>query len=309
MRKSALDSIYQLALEDERVVFIGSDLGYGVMSEMKKNIPNRFFMEGISEQHIIGMAAGLAMNGFIPFVNTIATFLTRRCYEQIAIDVALHNLPVRLIGNGGGGVYAPLGPTHMAIEDMVIMKAIPNMTVVAPCDALEMRDVIKESINWPHPMYIRVAKGGDEIVSNKATEKFSLDIPRLLKYGKKGLFISTGVMTQYALKAADILEKEGVFCSVLHMPTIKPINVTELDSALMGVTSVVTVEEGLRAGGLGSTILEHINDKYLDSSIRISRIGIPDVFAEQYGSQSTMHNFWGITVENIVQKMKGQLDV
>jgi transketolase len=309
MRKSALDSIYQLALEDERVVFIGSDLGYGVMSEMKKNIPNRFFMEGISEQHIIGMAAGLAMDGFIPFVNTIGTFLTRRCYEQIAIDVALHNLPVRLIGNGGGGVYAPLGPTHMAIEDMVIMKAIPNMTVVAPCDALEMKDVIKESINWPHPMYIRVAKGGDEIVSNKVTEKFSLGIPRLLKFGEKGLFISTGVMTQYALKAADILEKEGVFCSVLHMPTIKPINVTELDLMLMSVTSVVTVEEGLRAGGLGSTILEHINDRYLDSSIRISRIGIPDAFSEQYGSQSSMHKYWGITVENIVKKMKDQLDV
>ncbi|MEI6790888.1 MAG: transketolase, partial [Myxococcaceae bacterium] len=127
----ALDSIYDLAKKDERVIFIGSDLGPTVLSNMKKEMPSRFFMEGISEQHIIGMAAGLAMEGFIPYVNTIATFLTRRCYEQIALDLCLQDLPVRLIANGAGAVYAPLGPTHLAIEDFAIMRALPNMTVLA----------------------------------------------------------------------------------------------------------------------------------------------------------------------------------
>ena len=135
MRKTALDFIFELAKLNKKVLFIGSDLSPEVLRAMKEERPERFFMEGISEQHIIGMAAGLAMEGFIPYINTIATFLTRRCYEQIFLDLCLQDLPVRLIASGGGAVYAPLGPTHLAIEDIAIMRAIPNMTIVAPCDA------------------------------------------------------------------------------------------------------------------------------------------------------------------------------
>ncbi|MDP6621171.1 MAG: transketolase, partial [Alphaproteobacteria bacterium] len=116
MRRTALDMVYELAKRDPRVVFIGSDLGAGALDQMKAEMPERFFMEGVSEANVIGMAAGLAMDGFVPYVNTIATFLTRRCYEQVAVDLCLHELPVRLIANGGGVVYAPLGPTHIAIE-------------------------------------------------------------------------------------------------------------------------------------------------------------------------------------------------
>ena len=115
MRKTCLDMVYELAKQDPRVVFIGSDLGSGVMSNFKDEFPDRFFMEGVSEANIIGISAGLALDGFIPYVNTIATFLTRRCFEQVAMDLCLHNLPVRLIGSGGGLVYAPLGPTHIAM--------------------------------------------------------------------------------------------------------------------------------------------------------------------------------------------------
>ena len=146
MRKTSLNCINELAKQDERVLFIGSDLGTGVLEEMKRAMPERFFMEGVSEQHIIGMAAGLAMEGFIPFVNTIATFLTRRCYEQIVVDLCLHDFPVRLIANGGGAVYAPLGPTHLAVEDISIMRALPNMTVVAPCDASEMQRMMMRTL-------------------------------------------------------------------------------------------------------------------------------------------------------------------
>ncbi|MBL6665351.1 MAG: transketolase, partial [Rickettsiales bacterium] len=126
MRKTSLDCVYQLAKIDERVVFVGSDLGPGVLDEFKNEFPDRFFMEGIAEQHAVGMAAGLAMEGFVPYVNTIATFLTRRCFEQNVLDLGLHNTNVRLIANGGGVVYAPLGPTHLAIEDIAIMRSIPN---------------------------------------------------------------------------------------------------------------------------------------------------------------------------------------
>ena len=135
MRKTALHMVYELAKNDPRIFFIGSDLGTGTLQEFKDDIADRFFMEGISEQHIIGFAAGLALEGKIPYVNTIATFLTERCFEQNSLDLGLHNTNVRLIANGGGMVYAPLGPTHIAIKDIAIMRSIPNMTVIAVADA------------------------------------------------------------------------------------------------------------------------------------------------------------------------------
>ena len=148
MRKRSLDMVHTLAKRDERVVFIGSDLSPNLLGEMKKEFPSRYYMEGIAEANVIGMAAGMAMDGFIPYVNTIATFITRRCYEQVAVDLCLHDLPVRLIGNGGGYVYAPLGPTHEAIEDIAIMRALPRMTVTAVCDAEEMTRLMEADTVW-----------------------------------------------------------------------------------------------------------------------------------------------------------------
>src|ERR1700683_1559794 len=165
MRQTCLNMVYDLAKRDKRVLFIGSDLSPGLLGDMKKEMPERWYMEGITEAKVIGMAAGFAMEGYIPYVNTIATFITRRCYEQVAVDLCLHNLPVRLIGNGGGLVYAPLGPTHLAIEDIAIMRALPNRPVVAVCDADEMKRFMDQTLDWPGPIYIRLAKGYDPIVS------------------------------------------------------------------------------------------------------------------------------------------------
>ena len=164
MRKTCLNTIYKLAKKNQKIIFIGSDLGPGVLNDFKNTIPERFFMEGVSEQSIIGLSAGLALEGFKPYVNTIATFITRRCFEQVAIDLCLHNLPVKLIGNGGGLVYAPLGPTHQAIDDIAIMRALPNLTVVAPADSEEMRRLMPLTIDHNGPIYIRLAKGYDPII-------------------------------------------------------------------------------------------------------------------------------------------------
>src|SRR5712672_407660 len=166
MRPACINKVFELAKRDPRVAYIGSDLSPDLTERMKAEMPGRAFMEGVSEQHVVGMAAGLAMEGFIPYVHTIATFITRRCYEQVAVDLCLHNLPVRLIGNGGGLVYAPLGPTHEAIEDIAIMRALPRMTIVAPADAEEMRRLMPLTVDYPGPIYIRLAKGGDPVVSN-----------------------------------------------------------------------------------------------------------------------------------------------
>src|SRR6516162_144750 len=157
MRATCVNMIYELAKLDRRVLFIGSDLSPGLLDEMRRAMPERWYMEGVTEANVIGMAAGLAMEGYMPYVNTIATFITRRCYEQVAIDLCLHDLPVRLIGNGGGLVYAPLGPTHLAIEDISIMRVLPEMAVVAVADAEEMTRLMEASLDWPGPIYIRLA--------------------------------------------------------------------------------------------------------------------------------------------------------
>ena len=142
MRQACLKTVFEIAKKDKKILFIGSDLGPNVLKEFKTKFPKRFFIEGVAEQSVIGMASGLALSGFKPYVNTISTFITRRCFEQVVVDVCLHNLPVTLIGNGGGLVYAPLGPTHQAIEDISIMRTLPNMTVISPCDANEMTEIV-----------------------------------------------------------------------------------------------------------------------------------------------------------------------
>ena len=306
MRKTALDCVYKLSKIDERVVFVGSDLGPGVLDKMKTEFPERFFMEGVSEQYIIGMAAGLAMEGFIPYVNTIATFLTRRCYEQVAVDLCMHDLPVRLIANGGGGVYAPLGPTHLAIEDIAIMRALPNMAVVAPCDADEMNRLMMSTLEWPHPIYIRLAKGGDRVVSAEQNG-FELGKSIKMKDGVDGLFITTGVMTQLALETAEILKAQGVDVGVLHVHTIKPFDTSGVVSAIESVKAVVTVEEHIVNGGLGSAVLESCSERHAELLPKISRIGIPDKFATEYGSQSSLLKHWGITSDNLVTEMMKKL--
>ena len=306
MRKTALECVHRLAQHDKRVLFIGSDLGHGVLEKMKNELPDQFFMEGVSEQYIIGMAAGLAMEGFIPYVNTIATFLTRRCYEQVAVDLCMHDLPVRLIANGGGGVYAPLGPTHLAVEDIAIMRALPNMAVVAPCDADEMNRLMMSTLEWPHPIYIRLARGGDPIVS-KDDLGFELGKSIKMKTGADGMFITTGVMTQLALETAEILKGDGVDVGVLHVHTIKPFDASGVISAIESVKAVVTVEEHIVNGGLGSAVLESCSELRPELLSKISRIGIPDKFATEYGSQNSLLKHWGITADNLVAAMMKKL--
>jgi len=306
MRKTSLESVYKLAQRDERVLFIGSDLGVGVLDEMKSEMSDRWFMEGISEQHVIGMAAGLAMEGFIPYVNTIATFLTRRCYEQLVVDVGLHRARVRLIGNGGGVVYAPLGPTHQAIEDIGIMRSIPNMTVIAPCDADEMGRVMDLSLSWPDPMYIRLAKGGDPIVSHHSNG-FAIGRAVVLQEPGDVLLISTGVMTQIALDVSRSLKECGISSGVLHVHTLKPFDTETMLELISGVSHIVTLEEHKRDGGLGTIVLETLADFAKGSGVRVLRKGLPDCFAECYGSQNDLLASWRLDAESLSFDIQGEI--
>jgi transketolase len=298
MRKACLDMVYELAKRDPRVVFVGSDLGVGVLDRFKAEMPERFFMEGVSEANVVGMAAGLALDGNVVFINTIATFLTRRCFDQIVLDLCLHEVPVRLIGSGGGMVYAPLGPTHEAIEDIAILRAIPGMTIVAPADAEEMRRLMPLTLDYPGPMYIRLGKGGDPIVSSDRTP-FAIGKAIPMREGNDALLVTTGITLKLALDAAAVLAGDGIQAAVLHVPTIKPLDAPTLLDYTSRVSVVLTVEEHSVIGGLGSAVAELIAEAGFATPKRFKRIGIPDVFPDRYGSQASLMERYEISSAHI----------
>lgn len=296
MRQTCLNMVYELAKRDERAVFIGSDLSPGLLANMQKEMPERWYMEGITEANVIGMAAGMAMEGHVPYVNTIATFITRRCYEQVAVDLCLHNLPVRLIGNGGGLVYAPLGPTHLAIEDIAIMRALPNMTVTAACDAKEMVRLMNCTLDWPGPIYIRLAKGGDPVVSREELG-FAIGkaIPMRRARTKRAIVLmATGVMTTNCLKAAELLAKDGIDVSVVHFHTIKPLDEEAVLEFARDAELVATVEEGVKIGGFGSAVADVMIEQLSTSMPPLLRLGLPDEFPHNYGLQDDLLDIYGL---------------
>jgi transketolase len=311
MRQTCLNMVYDLAKRDERVLFIGSDLSPGLLGDMKKEMPERWYMEGITEANVIGMAAGFAMEGYIPYVNTIATFITRRCYEQVAVDLCLHDLPVRLIGNGGGLVYAPLGPTHLAIEDIAIMRALPNMTVTAVCDAKEMVRLMNCTLDWPNPIYIRLAKGGDPVVS-RDEHGFAIGkaIPMRRARSRRAIvLLATGVMTTNCLAAADLLAKDGHDVSVVHFHTVKPLDEEAVLEFGRDAELVATVEEGTMIGGFGSAVTDVLVEKLGSSLPALVRIGLPDAFPHKYGLQEELFEVYGLAPAQIAARVSKSLKV
>lgn len=304
MRKACLKAVAPLARRDPRVVFIGSDLGHKEMGDFQAEFPDRFFMEGICEQAVVGMAAGMALEGRIPYVHTIATFLTRRCFEQVVVDVCLHNLPVRLLATGGGAVYAPLGPTHMAIEDIGILRPIPNLAIVVPADAVEMARAMEASLAWPGPLYIRFAKGGDPVVTEPLPFAIGRAVP--VREGADALVITTGTTLQIALDALPQAAARGVDAGILHLPTVKPLDAAAVVAAARRVRRVVTIEEHVRTGGLGSAVAELLAEAGLERQPAFRRLALPDAFPHTYGNQANHLAAAGISVPGLLAALAGE---
>lgn len=300
MRQTALNLVYELAQRDPRVVFIGSDLGPDTLKQLKAERPNQFLMEGVSEANLVSMAAGLALEGKIPYVNTIATFLTRRCFEQIVLDLGLHKTKVRLIASGGGLVYAPLGPTHLATDDLAILRTVPNMTILAPADADEMRRLMPQTPDVDGPVYIRLGKGGDPIVS-RADLPCVIGRAILLRAGRDALLITTGICLQVAVAAAAQLEKRGIDAGILHVHTVKPLDVAAILEQAAAVPVLVTLEEHTLMGGLGSAVAEILAETGFNPAKRFRRLGLPDAFADQYGSQAGLLERYGVTAAHATE--------
>lgn len=304
MRKRWLETFHKMAVRNPRLVFVGSDLSAdSAFKRLAADIGNRFFMEGVSEAYLVGMAAGLAMSGYVPYVNTIATFLTRRCYEQNAVDVGLSRANVRLIAGGGGLVYAPLGPTHLAIEDLALMRAIPNMTVVVPADADEIERTMLASETYDGPMYIRVAKGGEAIVS-RASDGFQIGRAIVLRPRAEILLVACGVLVKAALAAADLLERDGHRTCVINAHTVKPLDTATILDCASAARVVMTMEEHVLSGGLGSAVAESLLEAGLPGERRFKRLGLPDAYPTEYGSQDSLLAAAGMSAEGIATTAK-----
>jgi transketolase len=307
MRQKALSTVYKLAKQDPRVLFIGSDLGAGTLQTMKNDIPGQFFMEGISEQHIVGFAAGLAQEGFIPYINTIGTFLTRRSFEQVSIDVGLHCLPVRLLSSGGGMVYAPLGPTHTAVEDFSLMLSVPNMKVFAPADAFEMENLLTALVDDGDPHYVRFGKGGETIVTQNFPT-FELTPKVFGDRSSQVVIFTTGVLLQHCLEARTNLLSQGISTTILHFPYLNDLSIEQIVSNIGCAQLMICVEEHVPRGGLFTQILHEFASAQI-STRRLNQLSLPSAFSHKYGSQVDHLDLNGLTAPKIASHVEGLLRI
>lgn len=311
MFNSFKDALYQLAKTDKRIVFIIVDQDIG-LGHMEKELPGQYFMEGISEANTIGVASGLAADGMIPFVVNHASFGVRRGFEQIVLDACLQERPIRIIGMGGGVATAHLGPTHTTLEDIAIMRALPEMTVIAPCDAAEMKRLTPQLVDWPKSIYLRLGRYGKPIVSSE-NDGTKIGKAVMIHQGEKPdggvLLLTTGVMTACGVAVAKDLKNDGVSCSVLHLHTIKPIDAEAIVAHARSARLIVTLEDHLLAGGFGSACLEALMDTANPKELpRVVRMGFPDKFIHEYGSQDHLLKTMGLDAAQVAANIRKLLE-
>lgn len=289
-------------------MFVVNDTGVPALDAFRADFPDRFLNAGLAEQSMIGIAAGLAKDGFTVFVYGIVPFVTMRCFEQIQNDVCLARLNVRLVGIGGGLCYSGLGPTHHAITDIAVMRALPNMTICAPCDPREARKIAQASLEHDGPLYIRLAKIGEPALY-KNDYSFEIGTPVVMRYGTGlgggALLIASGPILSAVLQVAEELEQEyNTPITVLNVHTIKPM--TQWIRPFRYVNAIVVVEEHSVIGGLGSAVAEFIAEQSdaFHAKVQFARIGIPDVFCQGYGSREELLAQHGVSKEHVKEAAK-----
>ncbi len=296
MRIAFQKTLLQQCKKNKNVILITGDLGYSALEPFRDNFPSQFINAGVAEQNMMGIAAGLALSGKIVFAYSIATFASMRAFEQIRDDIAYHNVPVRIIGVGGGFSYGHMGVTHYAIEDIAIMRSLPNMAVVCPIDPLEVQSVIDFSVRYKGPMYIRLGKTGEKEIF-KTTPAFSLGEFSLLRdSGNVAIFV-TGPLAQNAIIASDILLEHGVKCAIVGASSVKPIDAALVKKMAGRSRLIVSIEEHNIIGGLGSALAEELTKERGVSPLL--RLGIPDEFPKYIGSQEYLRKQYGLSPDKI----------
>ena len=300
MRTAYLDTLYELAEKDKRVYALISDNGAIVYDKYRRDFPEQYLNLGISEANMLGMAAGMASCGKIPFAYTIGAFLAYRAFEFIRNDICLQNQNVKIVGTGAGEVYSSLGPTHHTTEDLGGLRSLPNLTLICPASPMEVRKATIAAYEYNGPVYLRLGTNREpEIYSED--HPFTLGKGIVLREGGDITLIGTGSILHDVLDAAVHLKKSGIHARVINIHTIKPIDKEMIRKAVEETGAVVTVEDHNVIGGLGSAVAEVIAE--YGKLVRFRRMGLRD-FSNGYGSYAEVKQANGLGVERIVETAK-----
>jgi len=310
MRNRFVATLTRLAADDPHLMLLTGDLGFGVLNDFAERFPRQYLNVGVAEQNLTGVAAGLALSGKHVFTYSIANFPTLRCLEQIRNDVCYHDLPVTIVSIGGGLSYGPLGFSHQATEDLAIMRALPNMTVVAPGDDDEAGYATAALAQLARPAYLRLDRGAAPHNCDDGETAFELGRMTIVRdNGPTVLIVSTGAILATALDAASRLSARGIAVTVASCHTLKPFDTETLRKQIArGCRMVVTVEEHSVIGGLGSAVADSILCPGSYAPVPVLRCGLPDILPTIVGSQSFLRSEFGLTGEAIAAKVQSVLE-
>jgi len=297
MRNAFIKTLHEIARKDPNVVLLTADNGAIVFDEFRKECPQQFINCGICETTMVGVAAGLAACGKTPFIYTIIPFLIMRTFEFIRNDICMHQLNVKIIGIGGGMRYSTLGPTHHAIEDVTIMKALPCMTVVCPADPAQTAKATQAIFDYDGPVYLRMGTTKEEAIYQEDFI-FTLGKAELMQEGSEITLIAAGSILKEVMAAAQELGCRGISTRVINMHTIKPFDNEAIARAARETKALVTVEEHNIIGGLGESVAVSLAEAGM-SGIRFKRLGIADTFCAGFGAHDFLKSKHGLSAQQI----------
>ena len=304
MRKAYGEALLELGHENGKVVVLEADLGKSTMSNMFGGaFPERYFQMGIAEANMISTAAGLALTGHIAFASTFAVFASGRPYDQIRSSVAIPRLNVNICGSSAGLSDFGDGKTHQSVDDIAIMRVLPNMKVLSPADYWETKKMVKAMAAIDGPCYIRVIRNDVPNVTEEG-DAFEFGKVRVMREGGDAVIFATGYMVYQALEAAKLLEAEGISAKVVNVNTIKPLDAEGVIAAAKGMKGAVTVEEASIFGGLGSAVCEALAEGPADSRVRTLRMGIQDRFGTSAQKYDELLVEYNLTPADIVKTVK-----
>jgi transketolase len=303
MRGEFVQTLVELGESDERIVLLTGDLGYAALEPFVGRFPDRFFNVGVAEQNMVGLGTGLAEAGFTPFVYSIATFASMRPYEFIRNGPVLHELPVRIVGMGGGLDYGPNGMTHYALEDVALMRAQPELAVLVPADADQACAAVRATQEIGGPAYLRLEKQGTPVPGLDG--RFELGRAHLIGTGEDVALVAMGGVAREAVDAAALLAQRGVEATVAVVSTLNPAPTEDLGQLLSRIPLALTLEAHYLSGGVGSLVCEVVAERGLEC--RVIRCGVGSVPRGQTGSRDSLYKLYGLTAEGIARTAQDEV--
>ena len=301
MRDTFVRTLVELAKNDKKIELVTGDLGFGVLKPFWEQCPNQFTNAGIAEQNMTSMAAGMALEGKTVFTYSIGNFPTLRCLEQIRNDCAYHKANVKVVCIGGGFVYGSLGMSHQATEDLAILRALPDVVVMAPADLVEAEECTKALAKYKGTAYLRLGRGGEKRIHEKI-DNFEIGKAIKVHDGEKIAIFSTGAIFEEVTAAYDELKNQGHNPAFYTFPTVKPIDKDTIESISREFDLVVTVEEHNVVGGFGSAVAE-VMAEMSEKKARLLRIGLNDEYSIRVGNQKYLRTQYGMDSKSIVEKV------